>query len=92
MHDGRTSFSASPCHLEVSDEAEMAKNVARASAASALASSVLPLPEQVCFTFIPAHKLCKTAHIYHLCVLFMLLLACITSLNYKVLDKLTSRQ
>lgn len=40
----RTSFSASPCHLEVREEAEMAKKVARASAASALASSVLPLP------------------------------------------------
>lgn len=55
----RTSFSASPCHLLVSDDAEMAKNVALASCASActclchnkstrsihtLASMVLPLP------------------------------------------------
>ena len=30
-----TNFSASPCHLLVSDEAEMAKNVALASCASA---------------------------------------------------------
>ena len=40
----RASFSASPCHLDVSEDAEMAKKVARASAASALASSVFPLP------------------------------------------------
>ncbi len=40
----RASFSASPCHLEVRVEAEMLKKVACASDASALASSVLPLP------------------------------------------------
>lgn len=40
----RTSFSPSPCHLDVSEEADMLKKVAFASAASALASSVLPLP------------------------------------------------
>ena len=40
----RTSFSASPCHLEVRVEAEMLKKVASASDASAFASSVLPLP------------------------------------------------
>lgn len=48
----RTSFSASPCHLEVSEEAEMAKKVARASAASAFASSVLPLPAR-------GHSVCQ---------------------------------
>ena len=35
----RTSFSDSPCHLEVSDDAEMLKKVARASAASACGGS-----------------------------------------------------
>ena len=39
-----TSFSPSPTHLLVRLAAEMLKNVARASLASALASSVLPLP------------------------------------------------
>ena len=39
-----TSFSASPCHLEVSVDAEMLKKVAFDSWARALASRVLPLP------------------------------------------------
>jgi hypothetical protein len=39
-----TSFSPSPTHLLVREAAEMAKKVALLSAASALASSVLPLP------------------------------------------------
>ena len=40
----RTIFSPSPIHLEVSDDAEMAKNVARMFAATALPSSVFPVP------------------------------------------------
>mmetsp|Transcript_19975 Transcript_19975/g.51516 ORF Transcript_19975/g.51516 Transcript_19975/m.51516 type:complete len:339 (+) Transcript_19975:658-1674(+) len=40
----RTSFSPSPNIFEVSDDAEIEKNVAPDSAATALASSVLPVP------------------------------------------------
>ena len=40
----RTIFSPSPIHLEVSEDAEMAKNVARMLAATALPSSVFPVP------------------------------------------------
>ncbi len=43
-NSARTSFSPSPTHLLVSEEAEMEKKVARLSAASALPSIVLPLP------------------------------------------------
>jgi len=40
----RAIFSPSPIHLDVSEEAEMAKKVARMLAATALPSSVLPVP------------------------------------------------
>ena len=40
----RTSFSPSPTHLDVSDDAEMEKKVALLSVATAFASSVLPVP------------------------------------------------
>ena len=39
-----TSFSELPRHLEATDEAEMLKNVVLHSVATALASSVLPVP------------------------------------------------
>mmetsp|Transcript_3963 Transcript_3963/g.13290 ORF Transcript_3963/g.13290 Transcript_3963/m.13290 type:complete len:267 (+) Transcript_3963:319-1119(+) len=40
----RTIFSDSPCHFEVSEDAETAKNVARHCEAAARARNVLPLP------------------------------------------------
>ncbi len=40
----RTSFSPSPIHLEVKEDAEMLKNVAPAWCAMALAIRVLPVP------------------------------------------------
>lgn len=42
-----TSFSESPRHLLTMDEAEMLKNVVLHSVATALASSVFPVPERV---------------------------------------------
>ena len=49
---GRAIFSPSPIHLDVSEEAEMAKNVARMLAATALPSSVFPVPARQ-----PSHQL-----------------------------------
>lgn len=40
----RTSFSASPCHLDVRAEADTARNAADAAEAAARASSVFPFP------------------------------------------------
>ena len=43
----RTIFSDSPTHLDVSDEADMLKNVALLAVATAFASIVLPVPGEV---------------------------------------------
>mmetsp|Transcript_17107 Transcript_17107/g.40805 ORF Transcript_17107/g.40805 Transcript_17107/m.40805 type:complete len:219 (+) Transcript_17107:841-1497(+) len=43
-NNARTSFSPTPCHLEVRDDAEMEKKVHDASVATAFASIVLPVP------------------------------------------------
>ena len=44
LNSMRTSFSPSPCHWLVSEEAEMAKKVALASLASACTASPRPPP------------------------------------------------